>query len=287
MANQTPQQPHAHIGLQNVSVRFRKYNGYASGFKEAAMRWFSAPSWYKRQPPSKADFWGLRNIDLNLVEGDRLGIIGRNGAGKSTLLKVISRIYRPTEGTIQVDGRIAPLIEIGAGFNPELTGRENTYLNGAILGIPRKTISARLDSIMSFSELQEFIDMPVKYYSTGMYMRLAFTIATELAPDILILDELYAGGDAAFIEKANTRLEKFIQESKILIVVAHDMGYITRFCNRVIALDHGKIVGDGSPQEMVERYLAFCHGDAKAFEGRRVTTQTANEPVLEETPCNV
>ena len=129
--------------------------------------------------------------------------------------------------------------------------------------------------------------MPVKYYSTGMYMRLAFTIATELAPDILILDELYAGGDAAFIEKANTRLEKFIQESKILIVVAHDMGYIKRFCNRVIALEHGKIVGDGSAEEMVERYLAFCHGDAKAFEGRRVSTKTARVPTSEETQCSV
>lgn len=272
------QNPHTFVHLENVSVRFRKYSGYASGFKEAAMRWFSSPTWYKKQPPAKSEFWGLRNINLDLSEGDRLGIVGRNGAGKSTLLKVISRIYRPTEGELQVQGRIAPLIEIGAGFNPELTGRENTFLNGAILGIPSKTISSRLDSIVGFSELQDFIDMPVKYYSTGMYMRLAFTIATELAPDILILDELYAGGDAAFIAKANTRLENFIRQSKILIVVAHDMGYIKRFCNRVIVLDHGKILAEGAPDEMVEKYLAFCRGDMQVFANHAPTEPTVFAP---------
>ena len=225
-----------------------------------------APSWYKNHPPAKSEFWGLRNISLDLADGDRLGIIGRNGAGKSTLLKVISGIYYPAEGSIQVKGRIAPLIEIGAGFHHELTGRENVFLNGAILGMSRKLIASHFDSIVDFSELHEFIDMPVKYYSTGMYMRLAFTIATEQAPDILILDELYAGGDATFIEKANARLDRFAEESKILIVVAHDMEYIKRFCKRVIVIDHGRVVANGSPEEMTARYLAFCHGDADAFQ---------------------
>lgn len=224
------------IDIKNVSVKFRKYHGYSGGIKEAAMRMLRPPSWYAKKPPTTSTFWGLRHLNLTVKEGDRLGIIGRNGAGKSTLLKVISKIYRPSEGSVNVQGRIAPLIEIGAGFNPELTGRENAYLNGSILGISRKNIQSRLDSIVNFSELQDFIDMPVKYYSTGMHLRLAFTIATEIPPDILILDELYAGGDAVFITKANKRLESFVERSKILILVAHDLAYIKRFCNRVTVL---------------------------------------------------
>lgn len=253
------------IELKDVSVKFRKYHGHATGMKEAAMRLIRPPSWYSKKPPTTSTFWGLRNLNLTVREGDRLGIIGRNGAGKSTLLKVVSKIYRPTEGTVKVSGRIAPLIEIGAGFNPELTGRENAYLNGSILGISRKNIKSRLDSIVNFSELQDFIDMPVKYYSTGMHLRLAFTIATEIPPDILILDELYAGGDAVFISKANKRLENFIDRSKILILVAHDLAYIKRFCNRVIILDHGEIKAEGAPEEMIAQYLDFCGGNKNAF----------------------
>lgn len=255
------------IDIQNVSVRFRSYHGYSSGLKEAAMRWLSPPSWVKAKPPAKTEFWGLRDITLKLSEGSRLGIIGRNGAGKSTLLKVISGIYRPTLGEFSVHGRIAPLIEIGAGFNPELSGRENAYLNGSILGIPRKVIRERIDNIIRFSELEDFIDMPVKYYSTGMHLRLAFTIATEIPPDILILDELYAGGDESFIRKANTRLEEFLDSAKILILVAHNLNYVERFCTEVVVLEKGHILAQGKPQAMIERYVAFCGGDDKAFQG--------------------
>ncbi|MBY0369318.1 ABC transporter ATP-binding protein [bacterium] len=254
-----------YVDLQQVSVRFRKYTGYSTGLKEAVMRFLSRPDWLKNNPPEKKTFWGLRGVDLKLQEGDRLGVIGHNGAGKSTLLKVVSRIYRPTEGSIRVTGRIAPLIEIGAGFNPELTGRENAFLNGAILGIPRKTIQQRIDSIIEFSELSEFFDMPVKYYSTGMSLRLAFTLATEVTPDILILDELYAGGDAAFVTKANTRLEKFVDQSKVLILVAHNMDYIHQFCNRTIVLEKGRILAEGPPKEIVKRYLDYAQGDSAAF----------------------
>ncbi len=255
-----------YITLKNVSVRFRTYYGSSSGLKEAVMRKLRPPQWIKQIPAAKKEFWGLKGIDLDLKEGDRLGIIGRNGAGKSTLLKVISRIYRPTEGSCGVSGRIAPLIEIGAGFNPELSGRENAYLNGSILGIPRREINERMNSIVRFSELEEFIDMPIKYYSTGMNLKLAFTLATEIPPDILILDELYAGGDAAFITKANVRLQRFVDSSKILILVAHNLEYVQQFCNRVIVLDHGKIVAQGDPKAMIEKYLDFCAGNAKAFE---------------------
>ncbi len=253
------------VTLSNVSVRFRTYHQKSSGLKESVMRWIRPPGWYKKEAPKRTEFWGLKDINFSLEEGSRLGIIGRNGAGKSTLLKVISRIYRPTEGQVKVDGRIAPLIEIGAGFSPELTGRENIFLNGAILGIPKKELEKRTQDIIQFSELADFIDMPVKYYSTGMHMKLAFTIATEIPPDVLILDELYAGGDAAFIEKANERLQGFINKSRVLILVAHSMEYVKQLCNRVIVIDHGRIVADGDPTEMADRYLAYCHGDTNAF----------------------
>lgn len=245
------------IHLEDVSVRFKLYHGQSSGLKEAAMRWLRRPGWYSNLPPQKTEFWGLRNIHLHLEEGDRLGIIGHNGAGKSTLLKVISRIYRPTRGKIAVHGRIAPLIEIGAGFNPELSGRENAYLNGSILGLSRKTVTQRMDSIIEFAELRDFIDMPVKYYSTGMHLRLAFTIATEVSPDILILDELFAGGDAPFVEKANKRLTQFIEQSKILILVTHNFEYAHQFCNKAIVLCHGELKFSGDPAEVVSHYLAL------------------------------
>lgn len=260
-----------HIDLKNVSVVFRKYEGQHSGIKEAIVRALRPPSWYKKVgPPRVKEFKGLQGVNLEVREGDRLGIIGRNGAGKSTLLKVISKIYKPATGDISVEGRIAPLIEIGAGFNPELTGRENTFLNAAVLGIPNKVIKERIDSIIQFSELTEFFDTPVKYYSTGMYLRLAFTIATEVAPDILILDELYAGGDAVFVHKANRRLDTFVERSKVLILVAHDLNYIKRFCNRVIVMNQGQIAYQGTPDDCIERYLAFSAGDQAAFQKERL-----------------
>lgn len=254
---------HSHVILNNVSLRFRKYTGGGEGIKEAAMRLICPPQWSGSRPPTKSEFWGLRDIHLSLKEGDRLGIIGPNGAGKSSLLKVISRIYKPTLGTLDVVGRIAPLIEIGAGFIPELSGRDNAYLYGAILGLKRKTVRERLDSMVEFSGLQDFVDMPVKYYSTGMHLRLAFTIATEVAPEILILDELYAGGDAAFIAKANQRLEHFINRSRILILVAHQMEYISRFCNRAIVMAHGRIQKDGTAEEAIDWYEGFSRRQAE------------------------
>ena len=241
------------VDLNNVSIQFRRH-GKFSGLKEYVLRHIM-PAERSARSLEPETFWGLRDFSMHLKEGDRLGIIGPNGAGKSTLLKVISRIYTPHQGEVSVTGRIAPLIEIGAGFNPELTGRENTFLYGAILGIQRKVIAERMDAIIAFSELEKFIDTPVKYYSTGMYLRLAFTIATEIAPDILILDELYAGGDVKFIAKANKRLDKFVEGAKVLILVAHNMEYIRRFCNRVIVLSNAQMLWDGDTEEGIQRYL--------------------------------
>ncbi len=260
----------AKIDLENVSVQFKRYNMRSHGLKEAVMRWATRPSWSKAADLRNSTFWGLQNINFSLREGDRLGIIGHNGAGKSTLLKIISRVYQPTTGQISIQGRVAPLIEIGAGFSPELSGRENIFLSGTILGIKTKELNERMDSIIQFSELDGFIDTPVKYYSTGMYLRLAFTLATEVIPDILILDELYAGGDASFIQKGNQRLEKFVHSSKILILVAHQLEYIQRFCNRVIVMEHGQMLGEGKPEEMIPKYLAHMQGDKEVFGGNQL-----------------
>jgi len=253
------------VELHDVSIKFKSYQGQRSGLKESVMRLLSRPSWSNKNPPHKQEFLSLDKINLSLKVGDRLGILGKNGAGKSTLLKVISRVYRPSSGTVDIEGRVAPIIEVGAGFNPELSGRENIFLNGAILGIPKKLLLERVDNIISFSELGEFIDMPVKYYSTGMHLRLAFTVATEISPNILILDELYAGGDASFIKKATERLHAFIDKAQILITVAHNSEYIVEFCNRVIVLDHGRIIASGLPEEMCAKYLRFCTGEADVF----------------------
>lgn len=208
------------------------------------------------------DFWAVRDFSLTIEPGERVGIVGHNGAGKSTLLKALCRIYEPTEGRITVDGRIAPLLEIGAGFHAEFTGRENIYLNGAILGYSKKQLTALEPEVIAFAELEEFIDTPVKYYSTGMYMRLAFSLATAMHPDILVLDELFAGGDAAFIEKAKKRMHAFIDRASIMVMVSHDESLIRSLCTRVIWLDHGRIVADGPTHEIVDRYLAHMSGNA-------------------------
>jgi ABC-type polysaccharide/polyol phosphate transport system ATPase subunit len=245
-----------HITLKNVSVRFRRYQGYPEGLKEAVLRKLVPPRWQKALVPKRQEIWGVKNLSLDLRPGDRLAVIGHNGAGKSTLLKLISRIYRATEGVAEVEGRVAPLIELGAGFNPELTGRENAFLNAAILGIPGKVLKPRLASLVEFAGLEEHIDVPVKYYSTGMLLRLAFAVATEVTPDILILDELFAGADAEFIERANQRLDEFVRTSPIFILVSHELKYVERFCNKAILLERGELVASGNPQSVIETYLS-------------------------------
>lgn len=192
---------------------------------------------------------------MEINHGDRLGIIGHNGAGKSSLLKILCKIYTPTSGTIDIKGKVAPLLEIGAGFNPELSGRENIYLNGTILGYNLKRLKEIEPDIINFSELEQFIDTPVKYYSTGMYMKLAFSIATATQPDILILDELFAGGDADFIKKAQARMKAMIEDSNIMVFVSHQMDLLLELCNRVIWVDHGNIIADGKPDEIINQYL--------------------------------
>jgi ABC-type polysaccharide/polyol phosphate transport system ATPase subunit len=243
------------IVLDDVSLRFRLYQDKNISLKEKFADMLSR----KPVPPTK-EFWALRNISLSIAHGERVGIVGHNGAGKSTLLKTICRIYEPTGGSLKVAGSVAPLLEIGAGFNPELSGRENIYLNGAILGFKKEQLRAIEEEVVEFTQLQEFIDTPVKYYSTGMYMKLAFAIATSVHPEILILDELFAGGDAEFIERAQARMSRFVDSSSILVFVSHQESLVRKLCNRVIWMDHGVVKADGPTAEVLTRYLTNDQG---------------------------
>jgi ABC-type polysaccharide/polyol phosphate transport system ATPase subunit len=203
---------------------------------------------------SSEDFWALRNVSFAVTRGEVLGIIGHNGAGKSTILKLLSSITSPTSGTITIDGRLSALIEVGSGFHPELTGRENIFLNGAILGMRRNEIAAKLDSIAEFAGVQQFLDTPVKRFSSGMYVRLGFAIAAHLDPDILLLDEVLAVGDAAFQEKCLTRIGELRQAGKTIVFISHDLAAVERICTRVILMRRGEIVNTGSPGEMIAEY---------------------------------
>lgn len=239
------------IRVENLSIKFRLYHDRSPSLKDYFANLFNQQS-----QTAYSDFWAVKDVSFEVRAGDRVGIVGHNGAGKSSLLKALCRVYESSDGKISVDGRIAPLLEIGAGFHPEFTGRENIYLNGAILGYTKRQLIEIEPEVIAFAELEEFIDTAVKYYSTGMYMRLAFSLATAMHPDILVLDEVFAGGDAAFMEKARTRMYALIDKANIMIMVSHDHQLVKSLCNRVIWMDHGKLVADGSPEDIVERYLA-------------------------------
>ena len=243
------------ISVENLSIKFRLYHNRSPTLKEYAANIFK-----RSQPSAFSDFRAVNDVSFNIEAGERLGIVGHNGAGKSTLLKALCRIYEPSEGRILVDGRIAPLLEIGAGFHPEFTGRENIYLNGAILGYSKEQLKAIEEGVIEFAGLEEFIDIPVKYYSTGMYLRLAFSLATSVHPDILILDEMFAGGDANFVQKATARMMKIIESANIMVVVSHDTHLLSTLCTRVIWMDHGKVKEDGPALDVLNHYLASVGG---------------------------
>lgn len=200
-------------------------------------------------------FWALRNVSFEVKRGETVGIIGRNGAGKSTLLKLLSRITEPTDGRIELDGRVSALLEVGTGFHSELTGRENVYLNGTILGMKRAEITRKFDEIVAFAEIEQFIDTPVKRYSSGMAMRLGFAVAAHLESEILIVDEVLAVGDAAFQKKCLGKMEGVAKEGRTIFFVSHNMPAVTRLCERGILLDDGKLCRDGRSHEVVNAYL--------------------------------
>lgn len=235
------------IILNNVSVRYRAPEEVIGTFKEYAIRVLKRKVRFR-------EFKALNNVDLQVNKGEIVGIIGRNGAGKSTLLKVISRVLIPTEGRVRLRGRISPLLELGAGFHPELTGRENVLLNGTLLGHPRHEIEAHLPEIIEFAELGAFIDSPLRTYSSGMIARLGFSVATTWKPEILILDEVLSVGDEAFRHKCQIRMEHFRDQGTTTLLVTHDSGTVETLCSRAVWLDHGQIKAMGQSKEIVALY---------------------------------
>ena len=209
----------------------------------------------KIQNSSREEFWAVKDVSFEIKQGDRVGIIGRNGAGKSTLLKLLSRIVEPTHGQIEITGRVASLLEVGTGFHPELTGRENIYLNGAILGMGREEIKRKFDEIVAFAEVEKFLDTPVKRYSSGMYVRLAFAVAAHLEPEILIVDEVLAVGDAQFQKKCLGKMEDVGREGRTVLFVSHSMGVITQLCNKGIYLNQGSVMSQGDINDVVAQYV--------------------------------
>ncbi|MEL7420931.1 MAG: ABC transporter ATP-binding protein, partial [Cyanobacteria bacterium J06555_3] len=210
-----------------------------------------------RSPSKKntEEFWALQDLNLVINQGDRLGIIGRNGAGKSTLLKILSRITEPTTGRIKLKGRVASLLEVGTGFHPELSGRENIFLNGAILGMSKIEITQKFDEIVAFSEVEKFLDTPVKRYSSGMYVRLAFAVAAHLEPEILIVDEVLAVGDSAFQQKCLGKMQEVGKNGRTVIFVSHNMATVKQLCNKACLLANGTLINIGEPGEMIASYM--------------------------------
>ena len=208
------------------------------------------------------EFWALKDISLEIKHGEIIGIIGHNGAGKSTLLKILSQITEPTTGYADVFGRVGSLLEVGTGFHPELTGRENVYLNGSILGMRRPEIDRKFDAIVDFAEIEQFIDTPVKHYSSGMYVRLAFSVAAHLEPEILLIDEVLAVGDVGFQKKSLGKMENVSQQGRTVIFVSHNMNALQRLCPQSILLNHGTLVAEDSTSKVIEQYLSVVSSES-------------------------
>jgi lipopolysaccharide transport system ATP-binding protein len=221
--------------------------------REEIMRRLSPSA--RRARRAKCEFWALRHVDLSIQPGEAIGVIGRNGAGKSTLLKILSQITPPTEGKIVMRGRVGSLLEVGTGFHPELTGRENIFLNGAILGMRRAEIKRKFDEIVAFAEVEEFLDTPVKRYSSGMYVRLAFAVAGHLEPEILLVDEVLAVGDVAFQNKCLGKMGEVAHSGRTVLFVSHNMGMIAELCQRAVCLDHGQVRVVGPAREVIASYV--------------------------------
>lgn len=235
------------ISVKNASMGFRVDLNHTNSIKEWMVNFL------KRQ--NKYDtFWALKDVSFDVYKGDVIGIIGRNGSGKSTILKLIAGLFDPSEGSVTTHGRIVPMLELGSGFDPELTGRENVFLNGAILGYTEEFLKAKYDEILEFSELGSFIEMPLKTYSSGMMMRLAFSVATVVEPEILIVDEILAVGDEAFQRKSRARMMELMGGGTTVLYVSHSLEQIRELCNRVVWLDHGKVLMQGDTETVCNAY---------------------------------
>ena len=240
------------ITVDNVSVHFRMDKNHTTSLKEWVVSFLKGKQQYE-------EFHALENVTFDVKRGEIFGVIGRNGAGKSTLLKVVSGIYKPTSGKAVSAGRIAPMLELGSGFDQELSGHDNIFLNGAILGFTEDFLKQKYDEIVAFSELGEFIHQPIKTYSSGMMMRLAFSVATIVEPEILIVDEILAVGDASFQQKSRARMLELMQGGTTVLFVSHTMSQIREMCDRVLWLDHGRVKMIGPTQEVCDAYEANAY----------------------------
>ena len=262
------------VRLDNVSLVYELYYDRSNTLKELVVNFVKRRRYVHKR---MENLYALKNITLGIRNGQRLGIIGLNGAGKSTLLKVISRLLTPTSGEIEIQGTVQPLIEMGAGFNFDCSGRENIYLNGAMLGFSKKTIKESEEEVIRFSDLHDFIDIPVKYYSSGMILRLAFSIATLVRPEILLLDEMISAGDIEFVRKAKDRIDQLLRKAKILILVSHDLPLIQSLTTRVIVLDRGEIVFEGDPRGAIEFYYELASKNLETQKDHSLVPAQASE----------
>jgi lipopolysaccharide transport system ATP-binding protein len=260
------------VRVENVGKRYRLgglHPGYVT-LREAVGAALLAP--FRRRarddeaPEPEKNFWALRGVSFEVSDGELIGVIGRNGAGKSTLLKILSRVTKPTAGSADIYGRVGSLLEVGAGFHPDLTGRENVFLNGAILGMRRGEIAGKLDEIVAFAELERYINTPVKWYSSGMYVRLAFSVAAHLEPEVLIMDEVLAVGDVRFQQKCFDKLREIRESGRTIFFVSHNLESVVRVCKRALLLEGGRLVADGPAREVVEAYLGEGRGAAASRE---------------------
>jgi ABC-2 type transport system ATP-binding protein/lipopolysaccharide transport system ATP-binding protein len=247
------------IDLRGVGVRYRVPRGGVRSIKEYLLQAVRGQLRFD-------DFWALEDVNMSVNRAERVGVIGRNGAGKSTLLQVIAGVLAPTNGSTEVRGRVAPLLQLGAGFDPELSGRENVFLNGSLLGMKRAQIKSRFDAIVEFAELEAFIDAPLRTYSTGMAARLGFAVASECQPDVLLLDEVLSVGDEAFQEKCVGRLREFTDCGTTMVIVTHDAEFVARECTRAIWIHDKHVAAEGDPDVVVDAYHRFLHGMHRAGE---------------------
>lgn len=239
-----------HVRLTGVELCYRLAKQKIPSIKDYAIHWIKGSLAYE-------ELWALREIDLVVGAGESVGIVGRNGAGKSTLLKIISRVLRPTHGKAEIQGIVAPILELGSGFDPELTGEENIFLNAMLLGRTRREVESRCDEIVEFSGLEEFIRSPIRNYSTGMVARLGFAVATAWTPDILVLDEVLAVGDSRFVKRCERRMAEFRDRGTTIIMASHNAQAVQETCRRAVWLDHGRIQDDGAAADIVSRYQSL------------------------------
>jgi lipopolysaccharide transport system ATP-binding protein len=259
------------IHAEELGKRYRRGLQADGGLRHSLEAFLRSPVASLRRKKEET-FWALKDVSLEVREGEVLGLIGRNGAGKTTLLKILSRITRPTTGWAEIHGRVGSLLEVGTGFHPELTGRENTFLSGAILGMSKREITSKFDEIVAFAELEKFIDTPVKHYSSGMYVRLAFAVAAHLEPEILLVDEVLAVGDIRFQKKCMGKMGDVARAGRTIVLVSHNVGAIGQLCHRTVWIDQGTIVSDGPSEATIMKYLASVTDSTASADWERTGT---------------